>query len=465
MVTINRSLPGLNSLGSPSMSVGIGDFMRNQMPSRAPFDVNMAPRPMTSNMSPFPMPSNMAPQSMPLNMRNDMTMAPRPMPSNMQSAPTQNMQEQMGGFGSVDSYGNLKRPKYLGNKADGTFRANPLAGTNSPITQEETDYYNNLMSAEQSRTGQQTTNNPLSAAFSVASNAPATFENANYQPNLGELVVNNPNVPTSNMITTSASSTPYSGQRPYIDESFAEARRLYETGGPKGFGRSTIADFSGPTESALQSIENTAMAGSPNIGIGQNLLGETLSGDFLNSNPYLDQMYNQAADNVTRNYREAIAPSIGANAEAQGRFGSGLYQNMMANSQRELGDSLGRLATNVYGQNYATERGRQDAALGKIPSMAGMNYFDASQLLGAGEIRDTNAQNVLSDQYNQYMFDQNRPGVNFRNYQNAISGNFGGTNVMNQPDYANPTASNIGGGLGVIGGLMDLYSNYKKLGT
>ena len=46
MVTINRSLPGLNSLGSPSMSVGIGDFMQNQMPSRAPFDVNMAPRTM-----------------------------------------------------------------------------------------------------------------------------------------------------------------------------------------------------------------------------------------------------------------------------------------------------------------------------------------------------------------------------------------------------------------------------------
>jgi len=291
------------------------------------------------------------------------------------------------------------------------------------------------------------------------------LEYANYRPNLNPLNMGATNMNAPGMITTSASSTPYSGQRPYLDESFAEARRLYETGGPKGFGQSTVAGFSGPTESALQSIENQALAGSPNIGIGRDLLGQTLSGDFLNSNPYLDQMYNQAADNVSRQYREAVAPSIGANADAQGRFGSGLYQNMMANSQRELGDSLGRLATNVYGQNYATERGRQDAALGKIPGMAGLNYFDANQLLGAGQIRDTQAQNQLADQYNQYMFDQTRPGRNLRNYQNAISGNFGGTNVMQQPDYANPTASNIGGGLGVIGGLMDLYSNYKKLGT
>ena len=273
------------------------------------------------------------------------------------------------------------------------------------------------------------------------------------------------NMNAPGMITTSATTSPYAGQRPYLDESFAEARRLYETGGPKGFGQSKFADFSAPTETALQNIQNTAMAGSPNIGIGQNLLGQTLSGDFLNSNPYLDQMYNQAADNVTRNYREAVAPSIGANADAQGRFGSGLYQNMMANSQRELGDSLGRLATNVYGQNYATERGRQDSAMGKIPGMANLNYFDASQLLGAGKMRDEQAQNQLADQYNQYMFDQTRPTRALQDYQNAITGNFGGTSVMQQPDYADKTMRNIGGGIGIAGGLMDLYSNYKALGT
>ena len=289
------------------------------------------------------------------------------------------------------------------------------------------------------------------------------LQNANYQPDLGPLALNNSVIPTSGTINTSAQSAPWTGVSPYLEEGFSEARRLYETGGPKGFGRSTVADFSGPTESALQSIENTAMAGSPNIGIGQNLLGQTLSGDFLNSNPYLDAMYNQAASNVTRNYQEAVAPSIGANAEAQGRYGSGLYQNMMANSQRELGDSLGRLGTDIYGQNYATERGRQDAAIGKIPSMAGMNYFDANQMLGAGGIRDTQAGNIIKDEYNRYMFDQNRPGINLANYQNALAGNFGGTTTAQQPDYGNSTASKIGAGIGLASGFMDLYNNYKTI--
>jgi hypothetical protein len=269
---------------------------------------------------------------------------------------------------------------------------------------------------------------------------------------------------TPGMITTGTQSAPWTGVSPYLEEGFSEARRLYGQGGPRGYGQSTVAGFSDQTNQGLQNRQNLSSAGTPNIGIGQNLLGNTLSGDYLNNNPYLDQMYNQAASNVTRNYQEAVAPSIGANAEAQGRYGSGLYQNMMANSQRELGNSLGQLATNVYGQNYATERGRQDSAMGKIPDMAGLNYFDANQMLGVGQMQDTQAQNQLSDQYNQYMFDQNRPGMNLSNYQNAITGNYGGTTMATQPEYGNSTAANIGSGIGIASGLMDLYSNYKALG-
>ena len=324
----------------------------------------------------------------------------------------------------------------------------------------------NFMRNQDPRTGSQLSpsqNMPgQTVGFNTTGNG-ANLQYANYQPDLGPLTLNNQVIPTSGTINTSAQSAPWTGVSPYLEETFSEARKLYETGGPQGFGRSTVADFSGSTESALQSIENTAMAGSPNIGIGQNLLGQTLSGDFLNSNPYLDAMYNQAADNITRNYQEAVAPSIGANAEAQGRYGSGLYQNMMANSQRELGDSLGRLGTDIYGQNYANERARQDAAMGKIPGMAGLNYFDANQMLGVGQMQDTQAQNQLSDQYNQYMFDQNRPGMNLSNYQNAITGNYGGTTTATQPEYGNSTAGKIGAGIGVASGLMDLYSNYKTI--
>ena len=96
--------------------------------------------------------------------------------------------------------------------------------------------------------------------------------------------------------------------------------------------------------------------------------------------------------------------------------------------------------------------------------MAGLNYFDANQMLGVGQMQDTQAQNQLSDQYNQYMFDQNRPGRNLANYQNAITGNYGGTTTATQPDYSNSTAANIGSGIGIASGLMDLYSNYKSLG-
>jgi|MEHZ01.5.fsa_nt_MEHZ011399393.1_2 hypothetical protein len=295
------------------------------------------------------------------------------------------------------------------------------------------------------------------------------YEFANYAPGLGNL---NPAIGagtnTPGMITTGTQSAPWTGVSPYLEEGFSEARRLYEQGGPRGYGQSTVAGFSDQTNQGLQNRQNLSSAGTPNIGIGQNLLGNTLSGDYLNNNPYLDQMYNQAASNVTRNYQEAVAPSIGANAEAQGRYGSGLYQNMMANSQRELGDSLGRLGTDIYGQNYANERARQNAAIGQVPNMAGMNYFDANQQIQTGQMYDQLSQSQLTDDYNQYTEDQLRPYKNLLGYQNSLGGNFGGTAMSQQPDYASNegmfSAANIGSGIGIASGLMDLYSNYKALG-
>jgi hypothetical protein len=295
------------------------------------------------------------------------------------------------------------------------------------------------------------------------------YEFANYAPGLGNL---NPAIGagtnTPGMITTGTQSAPWTGVSPYLEEGFSEARRLYGQGGPRGYGQSTVAGFSDQTNQGLQNRQNLSSAGTPNIGIGQNLLGNTLSGDYLNNNPYLDQMYNQAASNMTRNYQEAVAPSIGANAEAQGRYGSGLYQNMMANSQRELGDSLGRLGTDIYGQNYANERARQNAAISQVPNMAGMNYFDANQQIQTGQMYDQLLQSQLTDDFNQYTEDQLRPYKNLLGYQNSLGGNFGGTAMSQQPDYASNegmfSAANIGSGIGIASGLMDLYSNYKALG-
>jgi hypothetical protein len=80
---------------------------------------------------------------------------------------------------------------------------------------------------------------------------------------------------------------------------------------------------------------------------------KTVQGGYLNSNPYLDATYKQAADQV--------GAGVDSRFSAAGRYGSGAHQGV-------LGKSLGDLATNIYGGNYQTERGRQLGAATGVPS-------------------------------------------------------------------------------------------------
>ena len=81
------------------------------------------------------------------------------------------------------------------------------------------------------------------------------------------------------------------------------------------------------------------------------MLNTTASGAYLNANPYLDATFNKAADAVQSRVNNSFASA--------GRFGSGL-------NQRTLGDSLGDLATNIYGGNYANERNLQESATSRL---------------------------------------------------------------------------------------------------
>jgi len=94
-------------------------------------------------------------------------------------------------------------------------------------------------------------------------------------------------------------------------------------------------------------------------GVSQNALSQTASGQMLNANPYLDKMYGQASENLTKQFQNAVMPGINSAAESAGRYGSGMQALMAGEAQRNLGNSLGNLATNIYGQNYATERQNQ----------------------------------------------------------------------------------------------------------
>ncbi|TNF09396.1 MAG: hypothetical protein EP323_00410 [Gammaproteobacteria bacterium] len=239
--------------------------------------------------------------------------------------------------------------------------------------------------------------------------------------------------------TTVQKADPWKGQQSYLTDTFNEAQNIYKSGGPNFYNQATYTPFSPQSEMAMQLTQDRAMNGSPlNYGA-QDLAFNTMRGDYLNNNPYLDQMFQQGADK--------IAGNVNAQFSNAGRTGSDSHAGVLA-------DSMGDLYNNMYGQNYANERQNQMNAMQLAPGLANTDYADFEKLGQVGQMVEGKAGQVLQDNINRFDFYQNRPEDALAKYVAAIQGNYGGSSVSSTDTQtsSNPLAGAIGGGL-VANGL------------
>lgn len=247
--------------------------------------------------------------------------------------------------------------------------------------------------------------------------------------------------------TQTVVNSPWGPAEGYIKDIMKEGQRLYNETGPDYFPNATYVPFSPQSQTAMTLAQNRALMGSPLIEQGKDLTMSTLQGDYLNSNPYLDQMYDNAASAVTRKFREATAPSIDAQANKAGRYGSDLYLNRQNQAQEELGRNLNRLAGDVYGQNYQQERARQQQLLPFSQQLANQDYSEIGQLAQIGQAVEGKAGEMLNDRINRFNYYQNLPMEKLRSYNQLITSASGGTGSQSATAaQQGNTASNVVGG-------------------
>jgi len=264
--------------------------------------------------------------------------------------------------------------------------------------------------------------------------------------------------------TATTTVAPWAPIQPYLQQGFQQAGNLLNAGGPDYYPNSTVYGFGAGTMEGANQFQNIARQGTAVAGAANQQVADTLSGDYLNSNPYLDAMYNNAAGAVTRHYSEAVAPSIAANFGLSGRTGSNMaFANTMNQSQDTLSRNLGGMAADIYGGAYENERNRQMQAASLAPETAKLNYFDASQMMNLGGMFDQMGQARLDDEVNRFNFNQNQPYDNLGRYMGYLGGQYG--NQTTQPLYQNKTAQNLGlaaAGLGLAseygGSVFDFLS-------
>ena len=224
---------------------------------------------------------------------------------------------------------------------------------------------------------------------------------------------------------------------PYITYGLEEAKGLYGAPGPTYYPGQTYVDPSSQTTEGLGLAEARAREGSPLIPAAQTQALSTIQGDRLSAgNPYFAAMMSSAAKPIVSEFNTAIR-DIGSRTAASGRYGSGAMGEMESQASENLANALSSRGSELAYQNYANERGRQDAAIGNAGAIANQDYSDIQQLMNVGKSNEAYDLQALQGDISRYDYGQNAPQQKLGSYLAAA---YGAPTPMNQ------TATQSGGG-------------------
>ena len=224
---------------------------------------------------------------------------------------------------------------------------------------------------------------------------------------------------------------------PYITYGLDEAQEQYKAGAPDYYPGKTYVDPSSATTDALALAESRAISGSPLVPAAQAEALGTIRGDRLSAtNPYFAEMMSNAAKPVVSEFNKAIR-DIGGRTAASGRYGSGAMGELEAKATDNLAQALSQRGSELAYQNYANERGRQDAAISQAGSLASQDYSDIQQLMNVGKIREGFDKDALQSDIARYEYGANAPRQQLQSYLSAAYG---------APAPVNQTTTQSGGG-------------------
>lgn len=258
--------------------------------------------------------------------------------------------------------------------------------------------------------------------------------------------------------------------RPFLTEGLRQAQELFLRQQPSMYPGQTYIPPSEQTLTALQQQENIARQASPFLGAAQGAylqslggLSGTAAGQYLNANPYQQQMMQAATRPLQQAFSEQVLPGISSLYSRSGRLGSGAMERALGTVSEQFGRSLGDITANIAGQQYQQERGLQQQAALQLANLAqaapqiyGQQFLPSQTLGQIGAQREAIAAQPLQEQMSRYAFEQQLPYQQLSGYLSSVYGSPLGSfgTPAAQPQYSpNRTIGALGGGLaGGLGG-------------
>lgn len=92
----------------------------------------------------------------------------------------------------------------------------------------------------------------------------------------------------------------------------------------------------------------------------------TAMGGFLGQNPYLDQQQQALSRGIQEGYAKSVVPQVLGGAAGSGRYGSGLFQKTLQDTQSNMNRDIGEATSNLYANDYARERRLMEQAANRL---------------------------------------------------------------------------------------------------
>ena len=241
--------------------------------------------------------------------------------------------------------------------------------------------------------------------------------------------------------TTSNAPLPY--VEPYLQDLLKRQQQVTNT--PYQQSPNTAMTANPYLQTAWDATANRALQGSPVMSAANEQLQKTISGGYLQGNPYLQGQIDSAQGDLARNFNLVNKPGWDTRMARSGGFNSGVAE-MASNDYGNLANAMGRIGSDMRFNAYSAERQMQQQAMGMAPTFANQDYVDAQQLQNVGAQRQVFDQAQADQNYKWWQEAQQYPQQKLNDYARIVGmgAGAGGTQQAPEPSTASKV---IGGGL------------------
>lgn len=269
--------------------------------------------------------------------------------------------------------------------------------------------------------------------------------------------------------TTVNKSEPWEGQKPVLTDVYNRAQTAYEAVPKAAYGGQYIAS---PVQLQRDAQTEQLKLARSLQGSGDSTLAmanDMLSGRMLDpaTNPNLQATIDASLRPLYQNFNSQVVPGINSAAIQSGAYGGARQGLALGEATQALQTSAAETSAKIAYENYVRERQNQMQAPQMISAGVQLNAQPAAIMENVGNTQQVWGQDLLDEQYQQYIAGQQAPWIGLPEYAGIVqNGSFGGSSsgtATMSGSARNRTAGAMSGAVG--GGLMGGLGAYSMLGN